>query len=234
MQRRERSAPLRASRRRPRYWRASSEGRSGFTLFEVTLVLVLSLAAIAIAWPSLSRLRAHHHLQQSAELVRARMLGGRLHALETGMTYQFRYTPGGRSYVVLPFDQDPTQVGEALRTVVEKHAGLLPETITFQPLSPDAVSAQTGISPGAIPSDMAPQSIDDALLTGLPEVEKFTGLSWSPPILFLADGTATPAAFLLQSDREAVQVTVRGLTGGVTAATVVDGPSIGTRPSPAQ
>jgi hypothetical protein len=72
-----------------------SSARRGFTLFD-----------LSIAWPSVNWMYRRQRLEQGAELVRARLGSARVNAVETGLVYQFRFEPGGRRFLILPYDAE--------------------------------------------------------------------------------------------------------------------------------
>ena len=182
----------------------SALSRRGFTLFEMLLVLAVLAAAIGISWPALSRSYQTQRLRQAAEVVQVRMMAARVHALDTGLTYQFRCEPGGRRFVAIPAEQDPnatsTSSGETVET--PKMGGLLPETVQFVADSPGG---------GGI------VHLSDNDLKGLPNAQLYNGAKWGPAILFRADGTATVGEVsLVDKQKQVIRLTVRALTGGVT------------------
>jgi prepilin-type N-terminal cleavage/methylation domain-containing protein len=185
--------------------------RRGFTLFEIVLVLVVLVTILGITWPSLSRLFAHHQLRQAAELVQVRLTSGRICSLESGLAYQFRFEPGGRRFLLVPFDPEPPQdsaEGNATQRAMRK-VGMLPDTASF---AADSALAGEGVE------------IPEEWLSGLPNVADYSGASWSGPVLFYPDGTATDFELVIVGkDQRKAKVTLRGLTGGVSVSSVNDG-----------
>ena len=179
--------------------------RGGFTLFEMIVVLAVMAGALAMSWPAMARMYAHHRIRQSADLVQVRLMSARVHAVDTGLTYQFRFEPGGQRFIVVPFELDPSVAGGGQQTVM-KHSGRLPAAVHFDGNS-------SGNSGG--------QQVPDELLAGLPDLENYTGVSWSPPILFFTDGTAMPVELKLRDTKnQAMRIAVRAMTGGVTISGV--------------
>ncbi len=184
-----------------------------FTIFELLLALTLLLTALAISWPFLDRIRLEHRLQQGAQLVQARAAGARVHAIDTGFDYQFRFEPGGQRFLVIPFDQhallqSPGATG-GTRTL-PKLAGWLP-------------SSQTAFAPSSTGGSV-PQPIPSEWLAGIPDAEQFAGVNWSAPLVFHPDGTASTARIAIHDKKSRFAVvSVRALTGGVSVSRIEQG-----------
>jgi len=178
--------------------------RGGFTLFEMLLVLVLISIAMALAWPALGRLSTRQQLIQSGELARIRLLSTRVHAIEQGLPYQFRFEPGGQRYCILPGDSsaEPAVDTGGGTVVLPVASGKLPGRITFDDL-------EMGTTGGG----MIPQP----RFAALPEARDLAIVNWSPPIVFQADGTGPDQTITLSDPQESrsVVIALRGLTGGV-------------------
>lgn len=189
-------------------------GSNGFTLFELLLVLAIMTLVIGFTWPSLDRLFAHHQLRQSVDLLSARLAFGRVCALETGLAYQFRYEPGGRRFLLVPFDKEFDVAEGSDEKAGGKHrarrvVGMLPAVCRFE--GGDSFSDKGG-------------AIPDEWLSGLPDAGDYSGALWSGPVLFHPDGTATNFEVVVRGRRdEQVRLTLRGLTSGVTVAPVAGG-----------
>lgn len=178
----------------------------GFTLFEVLLVLTIMTLIVGLAWPSLSRLYAHHHLRQAADLLGVRMSAGRVHSVESGLVYQFRYEPGGRRFLLVPFDHEEIDESATGAQRARRVAGMLPATCRFEG---GGMSLDKGTS------------IPDEWFSGMPNAADYMGALWSPPVLFHPDGTATNfEVAVVGNKKEQVLLTLRGLTGGVTVSPV--------------
>ena len=187
----------------------------GFTLFELLIVMALLTLAAGLTVPAISWLFAHHNLRQAVDLLGVRISAGRVHSVETGLTYQFRYEPGGRRFLLVPFDQEPPSAPGAQRAV--RIVGMLPAVCKFDG---GQILAEKGTS---IPSDW---------LAGLPDAGEYAGASWSGPALFHPDGTATDLKLVVHGAKnDRVELTLRGLTGAVTVSHVITGSSSAS-PSP--
>jgi hypothetical protein len=177
------------------------------------LTLTLLLTVLAVSWPFLDRLRLEHRLQQGAHLVQSKLAGARVHAIDTGFDYQFRYEPGGQRFLVLP--NDPHALSQSAGSSAEtrtppKFAGWLPASqAAFDP------SSTGGLTPQPIPTDW---------LTGIPDGEQFAGVNWSAPLVFHPDGSAGAGRIVIR-DKQArfVVVSIRALTGGVAVSKIEQG-----------
>lgn len=182
--------------------------RPAFTLFEMLLVMAVMVLVVGIAWPSLSSIRHRQHLHQSAETVKVRMMGARVHAIESGLTYQFRYAPGGREFVVVPYSEISPDTPASGPGAVARLAGSLATTVQFDAdLSGGDTTSAIGLNP--------------ALLDGIPEAAEFHEVSWSAPVLFFPDGTATGTEVVIKAEtQQSLRLTIRAFTGGVTVTAV--------------
>src|SRR5204862_8120765 len=79
--------------------------RRAFTIFEIWLVLAVMVMIVGLLWPAIENLNTEYSLRQAGQLVQARMAGARVPAIDLGAPYQFRYEPGGRRFLVIPYDQ---------------------------------------------------------------------------------------------------------------------------------
>jgi len=189
-------------------------GRAAFTIFELLVALAILVTALAVSWPALNRIRMEYRLRQGGQLIQARMAGARVHAIDTGFDYQFRYEPGGQRFIVIPYDQQAlalqtTATGAGTRPPA-KLVGRLPSTQTHF----DAAS--TGGS--------TPQTIPAEWLSGIHDADQFTGVNWSAPLLFHADGTAAAAQVAIRDKQSrVVTVSIRALTGSISVSKIENG-----------
>jgi len=183
--------------------------RGGFTLLEMLLVAALLVAVAGITWPMMLRVYDDLELKETAETVRIELTGTRIHAVDSGLIYQFRYEPGGRRWLVVPFEHDSTELLEAggnnsndeLEDALYREAGEIPEDLAFESLESGDLS----------------EKIDDELLADLPDASLLKKTNWSLPLLFYPDGSATDAAFQIVDDkRQYIEISLRELTGAVT------------------
>jgi type II secretory pathway pseudopilin PulG len=191
-------------------------GRAAFTMLELLLVLGVLSVIFAVAMPNVLRLTGEQALVDSAEKVRALAASARVHAIDSGLVYQFRFEPGGRHFVAVPFEREfesvnPNAKGTGTKLGrFSKASGLLPEGVTFAApslLNPSANGA-TGGGLG--------QKLNSTVLAGLPDANKLENVSWSGPVLFQPDGSAVDAAVELVNRRnQRVTLRIRGVTGAI-------------------
>ena len=179
------------------------QGPRAFTLLEMALVLAVIVTALSLAWPSISQLLNYHSLQQGAQLVQARMAFARLHAIDAGVPYQFRYEPGGQRFLVIPYEFGAQGA---------KVAGKLPSSAArFDPAGLLSASSQP----------LAPE-----WLQGMPGAAEYAAVNWSSPVLFFPNGTATAGQVIIRDSKSGgVVLTVRALTGNVSVANLANGGS---------
>lgn len=187
---------------------------SGFTLIEMLLVLALLVSLLLMTYPTLNRLHLEHQLKQGAEQVRLQLTSARLHALQSGIDYQFRYEPGGKRFVALPADYQAIQTqaaatqnnaGGASVIVYWKTQGEFKVKVSF--------SAQTAPQFGN--PQLPPQPLPAEFLTGFENSAQLAGIAWSSPLVFKPDGSAQDFTVEIEHESGAyVILEVRGITGG--------------------
>lgn len=193
--------------------------RSGFTLFEMLLVLALLVAVLAMTYPTLARLRLEHQLKQGAEMVRLQLASTRLHALESGMDYQFRYEPGGQNFVAVPAELMAIQAQAAAAqssgngaapALYWKTQGMFTVKVKFSATSSDSMAS------------LPPQPLPKEFLVGFEKPDDLSRLSWAAPLVFKADGSARDFAVEIENDDgKYVVLSVRGITGGATVSDIL-------------
>lgn len=181
--------------------------RQGFTLLELLLVLAVMAIIAGLSWPRMLRYMQENSLKQNVEVVRRELAATRILAIESGLTYQFRYEPTKQSFIILPFDrpesvasQDPTAETTKVKTVV----GLLSTDCFFHP----AVDVHGNTLGG--------QRLDEAWLGLLANGATYKDTIWSQPILFRPNGEGQDTRLSVQdSAGNLIELKVRGLTGSV-------------------
>lgn len=181
----------------------------GFTLLEMLLVLAVLLALASLAWPPVQRLYAEQQIKDAVEQVRGKLAGTRLKALDAGLTYQFRFEPEGTAYLLLPYDAElvaPAAADAEGGQALMRFADMLPEGMRFEAASENLAGIER---------------LRTDRLEGLPNPQRLSEKSWSPPLLFYSDGSAMDAAFdVVDEENRSIRLSVRGLTGGVTVSKI--------------
>jgi len=101
--------------------------RSGFTLMEMALVLMIVVVAAGIALPLVDSLLHPNQLAAAIDAVRTNWEATRARAETEGRPYRFSVTEGGNTFRIEPDDADVNQ--EQGYTI----DGVLPETCLFVP-----------------------------------------------------------------------------------------------------
>lgn len=194
--------------------------RAGYTMLELILVLTVVAVIVALAFPNVMRLFSQQKLSESAEKVRSLASSARVHSIDSGLVYQFRYEPGGQHFVVVPFEREFEGVSPNARGTgtaaglgrFSKASGTLASGITFA--APTLLNP-TGTGSGASTTGMG-QKLASNLLSGLPDASKLENISWSGPILFQPDGSSADASFdMVDKSNQHITLKIRGITGAI-------------------
>jgi len=192
----------------------SAVPRAGMTLLEVLLAVGVLAILVTLAWPSVMRLHGEQKILDSAERVRALVATARVHAIESGLAYQFRYESDGNHFLVVPFEREFEGVDQRTRGAgtaeglgrFSKAGGNLADGVKFSNSKNADSSSTTGTG----------QQLSSDVLSGLPGADKLSGLSWSGPIVFQPDGTSADTEFSVVDLRnQRISLRVRGITGAV-------------------
>lgn len=191
--------------------------RAAFTLLELVLALAVIAAVIGLAFPVLLRFSGEQALRQNVETVRARLARTRLSAMNSGLSYQFRYEPNGRRCLVLPSER-PLESGAetADRGATAPTPALeleLGDGLQFRSSPPGPVAlTQQSVTVERLPEDWLAEF-------GVPTTLAQVG--WAPAIQFAPDGTAQDASLVVvDADGRYQMLTVRGLTASVSVGPV--------------
>jgi len=211
-----------ASRSKAEVSRGRNTLRRAMTLIEVMLVLSILVALAGLSYPSIDRLLEQLAMDEAVSPVRNQLSRTRTRALDAGLTWQFRFEPGGRRYVAVPYEFDEIegddQQQQSQLELLPRVSGQLPEGFSFSP----ADEATTGT-----------EALDELALAGLTQQDDLQGATWSPPLLFFSDGTSRNASFdIVDEQLRSRRLSVRALTGAVTVKdpNQVSGSGSGRRP----
>ena len=197
--------------------------RRGFTLVEVLLVLAVLAVLAGVALPAVLRFVNEQVLKDGSETVRRELDGTRIHAASSGLTYQFRFEPGGSNFLAVPADREIL----AVTATAQATSGATATSIG----APAVPAVKVWVLQGTLRSSLtfayeglvqpAPERLAEEFLAGLPDAHRLADVSWSPPILFHPDGTAGAAAFRLNDDHgRFIELSVRELTGMASTSAV--------------
>jgi len=181
--------------------------RRGYTFIEILLVLAILAVIAGMAWPAVVRFRGEQSIKDAAQLIRSELDRTRFRAIDAGLSYQFRYEPGGRRYLAVPAERDLMlpQNADPLQPVATHPviSGQIAEGLKFQP------------TPGTPPTG---EMLATDWLAGLSDAAVLSQARWSSPVMYRPDGTGMTTTFRVADDqRRFIEVSVRELTGMATA-----------------
>jgi prepilin-type N-terminal cleavage/methylation domain-containing protein len=187
--------------------------RSGFTLFELILVLALLVILGALAYPSLDEMYGDNRLTAAADMVRAAWASARSHALDEGQAYRFAILPGEGNFRVAP-DTSQFWGGNSSDNANTQNSASTDSdsSFVFEDTLPKGVrfalpdSLQSGSGPDGN-SSVPIGSVDSG--------------SWHNLATFLPDGTAmqdVEIAFQRSGSRPVI-LKLKGVTGIITLRT---------------
>ncbi|MEX0717246.1 MAG: prepilin-type N-terminal cleavage/methylation domain-containing protein [Planctomycetaceae bacterium] len=184
---------------------ARSFARSGFTLLELLLVLVILLAITGLVTLNVQGVYQRHRLRDAAETVRKHLATARLRAMDTGVVHFFQFEPGGGGYRVAPFEPLAAGVDGAMLVPLPELVGALPETMRFD--VPEVIENLVMLAV------LSESGFGNVGVTG----EPLASNAVAPPILFAPDGTATDAVLsVVDPQGGRLDISIRGLTGAAT------------------
>jgi type II secretory pathway pseudopilin PulG len=187
----------------------SRSSRSGFTLFELLLVLGVMLLIAGIVWPRMLAFYQTSALKDHGRRVHDTISATRIAAIDHGIAYQFFYEPEGRHYLMVPSEETPVSgntedSGETF--VLPARAGQVPEEFVFK--------ASKGEEAGSV-------SLSPEVLKDVPEDLDLSSVNWSIPVVFYPDGSGSDIRFELEDDQsQYVSFSVRSLTGTASLSTI--------------
>ena len=203
--------------------RQPRSSRRGFTLFEIVIVLTILLVLAGLSWPSLLRYIRERAIREQAHTVRLELNNARIKAIDHGMSYQFRFEPGGRRYIILPLDAPSTEADSATDSTT---VGVTPDAapvVSGQLAEPCEFDVPT-VRNQVTHADQAvfTEKLSEEWLTLLPDANSLRETAWAPAIRFFADGSADDGRITVIDDQDRkIELGVRGLTGSVEAGPLV-------------
>jgi Tfp pilus assembly protein FimT len=123
--------------------------RSGYTLFELGLVMAVLVIIGAISVPVLKPMLTSNHLQAASDMVRSRWTEMRTRAVADGRGYRFSIVENTGKFRIAPEEEDGAQ-SDGQPLIVE---GTLPGNVLFQssqstPAGENSTSGSSGGSAG--------------------------------------------------------------------------------------
>lgn len=178
---------------------------SGFSLFELLIVLAVILTISGMAAPTLMDRVQNGRVQEAGENVREVLANARRYAIDAGVDYHFRFEVNGQAVVAIPAELNPSLANSFsadpadTRSLLE--AFILDDTLFLRALQDQ--------NPGG-------EQLDPKFFDTLTEAGDLAQRTWSTPIVFRFDGTAEDRTFrVMDEDGRECQISVRGLTGAV-------------------
>ena len=187
----------------------------GYTLIELLLVLAIIVVAAAAVAPSLRGVLRNAALKSAANTVRAELTRAHVHAMKTGRIQVFRYELGGVKYKLEPW------IGgdDSLESKDGNSGSATPATATHHgPTHEPTLPEGTRFALGDAAVESRGQHVEEEMssLGG-------SGSTWSRPLLFYPDGSASDAFIIVGNDHQVgIRVDLRGMTGAAKIGEVTD------------
>ena len=181
--------------------------RSGFSLFEMILVLGILALTVALVWPSLETMYGDSQLQNASDTIRSRLIAARSDAMEDGRIYLFRFTPGGANYQIVPYDNNDESESPEESKPTSQSGTLPPGVLFFETPTEITIGSDTAINMIAKGGLNLPSS-----QSALSETE--TDLPWSDPVVFQPDGTCGDLTLIIATfEGNYVELNMQSITG---------------------
>jgi prepilin-type N-terminal cleavage/methylation domain-containing protein len=192
---------------------------SGFSLFELMLVLVILVAVASIVVPSINGTLKQQQFQRECDRIRIVWEETRLKAMRTGQAQVFRFVAGSSEYSVEPWMQATDEVEAGNGATVMMAGGLA------------KVDMQGGGISSAVELGTSAEKLEEGFVfaagavlgdTRTLLIQQQTGTvsggagNQSAPIMFYPDGTTSTAEVAIKNDLGSQRLLrIRGLTGEV-------------------
>ena len=192
--------------------------RRGYSMLEMLVVLAVVGTLLAIALPSLFRPLGKAELRGAAKQVQAALLEARARAVESGVTQEFRYEPGGRRYEVLArggYDDDGPAATP--RAGAAETSPRLVKSSVAEPLRDELADGIVFADPQEEKraDPLAPVPLAPVALTNAPvDDENASSERWTMLVRFYANGRSLNARLkLCVSKSWSIDILLRGMTG---------------------
>jgi prepilin-type N-terminal cleavage/methylation domain-containing protein len=195
----------------------------GFTLWELVLALAVLAMLIGMTWPAVTQFMGEQRLKEDVATVRTELGATRSRAIRNGVTFQFRFEPGGRQFIVLPSERPVSMTAAAASQETSATTSIDPEVQvrTFQLVEGNRFEVNDP-QRGSLGLAVATEKLTQDWLELFGGGSTLAQVNWSPAILFNADGTSQDAVFfVLDEEGRYQQVSVRGLTAAVSIGPVL-------------
>ncbi len=195
----------------------------GFSLFELTLVLVILVALGSLIIPAIDGALKEREFQRQADEIRILWQQTRLKAMRTGQAQMFRFVVGSGQFSIEPWMQASDEVDASAGATVMMAGGLAtlnsaggmmaPAAPTAATSTSSAESLQEGylFSAGSILGDSRSLLVTQQTGTVIGGAQ-----NQAAPVMFYPDGTTSTAEVAIQNKFGAQRlIRMRGLTGEV-------------------
>ena len=194
--------------------------KRAFTILELMLVLAVIVALAGLSWPRLSSVLQRESVMGNVEQVRQVLDHARVQAVEDQLTYQFRYEPNGRKYLLMPNEllmssqQQPGSGGTQQTSLLDD----VPQAIIHE-LSEDCHFYVPNTLNANEP--LVTERLPEPWLVMVQNGSQVRDVSWGPPILYSPDGSATDGSVtVVDKNQRYMTLSVRGLTGAVVTSRI--------------
>ncbi|NOY41556.1 MAG: hypothetical protein GXP26_06960 [Planctomycetes bacterium] len=187
---------------------------SGFTLFEVLLVLTLVVVMSSLVAPLLQNSLASFRLRSSTDSVIAAWSKIRARAIETGHVYQFRFIEDDSKYRVERWYTDNRNSQRDQDEEQGEEGNEQQSSDELRQDEDDNWHYEESLSEGVKFHGGDQSTIDEEGEKLVESLEGEGADDWSTPILFFPDGTTSTVSIVLRNDLNQFQrTTLRSLTG---------------------
>lgn len=178
------------------------------SLLELLIVLGLLVVVAAMAIPTLERPMQAERLRRAAQLVQAQWDRARVRAMQSGQIMVFQYQPESGRFRVQPWTTDDFALESSEMLTNADASSSAATALTYTDVLPEGIEFFTSITLSETRSITIEEELSKLTQSVSPDN------SWSAPVLFYPDGTATTAEVTLANDSGSyITIRLRGLTG---------------------